>query len=107
MAASAEKVSVALSHEVLEWARERAKRKGTSLSAVLTRAALLAKRHEERIRRQREGWEAYLREATAEQGLSADDMRAGAAELAEAQAEAVHRAQAVPAANQDPLRRAR
>ena len=107
MAASVEKVSVALSHEVLEWARERAKRKGTSLSAVLTRAALLAKRHEERIRRQREGWDAYLREATAGQGLSPDDMRAGAAELAEAQAEAVRRAQDTPTAKKDPSRRAR
>jgi hypothetical protein len=85
MAASVEKVSLAIGREELEWAREQAERKGTSLSAVLTSAARLARRVEARRTRQQAAWQSFLAWATDGEGLSPEAVRAAADELSRTQ----------------------
>jgi Arc/MetJ-type ribon-helix-helix transcriptional regulator len=71
------KVSVALGHDELEWAQRRAKRDGTSVSAVLTAATRRAREDEARDERQRAAWEEYEAWAAAECGpLSPADLDA-------------------------------
>jgi len=81
MAASVEKVSVAIGNDELEWARERARREGSSLSAVLTDAARVARELEQQKARQEAAWRAFVEYATEGQGLSAEAIEAAAREL--------------------------
>lgn len=83
VAPSVRKVSVAIGHEELEWARERAAREGTSLSAVLTDAARLAREVDLRRERQRLAWAEFLGWATDGAGLSDEDLERGRRELEE------------------------
>lgn len=55
---------MAIGLEELAWARERAEREGTSLSAVLSAAARVAREVEEENARRAEAWEEFLRWAT-------------------------------------------
>jgi hypothetical protein len=81
MARTVEKVSVALSQEVLGWARQRAEQQGTSVSAVLSEAAQVARELERRRARQRRAWVTYVKWATDGQGISREDLDAAAREL--------------------------
>jgi hypothetical protein len=81
MAASVEKVSVAIGRDELEWAKERAEREGTSLSAVLTAATRAAREQEARRARQDAAWGAILSWATEGQGVSPEALAAAEREL--------------------------
>jgi hypothetical protein len=81
MAVSVEKVSVAIGRDELEWARERAEREGTSLSAVLTDAARVARDLEARRTRQDAAWASFLEWATEGQGLPPGALAAAQREL--------------------------
>ncbi len=62
-AVTVKKVSIALGHDELVWARRRAKREGTSVSAVVTDAARQAREEERRAELRRDTWaaiEAYV-----------------------------------------------
>lgn len=89
------KISVALGHEELAWAQRRAKREGTSVSAVLTAAARRTRDEEARDERQRAAWEEYEAWATAESGpLSHGELEAARRELAAEPAQAPREAKA-------------
>jgi hypothetical protein len=81
MAVSVEKISVAIAHEELEWARARAEREGTSVSAVLSDAARAARKLEAVRARQALAWDAFLEWATDGKGLSPEALEAAALEL--------------------------
>ncbi len=81
MPVSVEKVSVAIGRDELEWARERAERDGTSLSAVLTGATRTARELEAHRARQDAAWAAYLEWATDGKGLPQDALAAAVDEL--------------------------
>lgn len=81
MAASVEKVSLAIGREELEWARQRAERQGTSLSAVLTEAARVARELEAHRARQDAAWGAFLAWATEGEGVSPEALEAAQREL--------------------------
>ncbi|MEM1032949.1 MAG: hypothetical protein AAGN82_21565 [Myxococcota bacterium] len=74
MAPKVEKVSVAIGKRELAWARGRAAREGTSLSAVLRDAARVARQVEEARARQEAAWAAFLDGATDGRGLTSDDL---------------------------------
>jgi hypothetical protein len=81
VAASVEKVSVAIGLDELEWARGRAERDGVSLSAVLTEAARKARDLEERWARQDAAWKSFVDWATEGKGLSTETLEAAQREL--------------------------
>ena len=81
MAASVEKVSVAIGRDELEWARGRAEREGVSLSAVLTDAARVARELEARRARQDTAWWAFMDWATEGEGLPTEAFEAAQKEL--------------------------
>jgi hypothetical protein len=81
MPVSVEKVSVALGRDELEWARERAEREGTSLSAVLTQATRQVRELEAAQARQDAAWAEFLEWATDGKGLPEEAVAAAAAEL--------------------------
>jgi Arc/MetJ-type ribon-helix-helix transcriptional regulator len=83
VAATVEKVSVALGLEDLAWLRERAEQQRASLSAVLT-AAIRATREREALReRQRASLETYVTWATDGEGLPAEVVAEAERELDE------------------------
>ena len=81
MASTVRKVSLAIGNEALSWAEKRARRRKTSVSAVLTEAALRLRDLEAEIERQDEAWTKFLAEATAGRGLSAAERARGHREL--------------------------
>ncbi len=81
MSVTVRKISVAIGQDELAWAQSRAKRDGTSVSAVLTNAARAARDAEAQRRRQRKAWAAFLSWATDGEGLADEDLDAGAREL--------------------------
>jgi hypothetical protein len=78
---SVEKVSVALGRDELEWARERAEREGTSLSAVLTQATRQVRELEAAQTRQDAAWAEFLEWATNGKGLTQEAVASATAEL--------------------------
>jgi hypothetical protein len=68
MTVSVKKVSVALGNDELQWARRRAEREGTSLSAVLTDATRVARESETRKKKQQAAWSSFTKWATAGKG---------------------------------------
>ena len=83
MAATVQKVSVALGREELEWARKRAKRQRTSVSAVLTDITREARETEARRARQRRAWTDFLASAVGDRPLDDAELAAARAELAD------------------------
>jgi hypothetical protein len=83
MAATVEKVSVALGLEDLAWLRERAEQQHASLSAVLTATIRATREREALLERQRAALEAYVAGATDGKGLPPDVMAAAQRELDE------------------------
>ena len=81
MPSSVGKISVAIGREELEWARSRAKREGTSLSAVLTEAARTVREQEARRKRQDAAWSEFVAWATDGQGLAAEQLEDARREL--------------------------
>ena len=81
MSVSVEKVSVAIGREELEWARERAEREGTSLSAVLTYAARAFREQEARRARKDAAWLSFMEWATEGEGLTTGALEAAEREL--------------------------
>lgn len=76
-----EELSVAIGPEELAWARQRAEREGTSLSAIVT-AVLRSARLEEAERARREAaWQEYLDWATAGRGVDSDELKAALREI--------------------------
>jgi Arc/MetJ-type ribon-helix-helix transcriptional regulator len=69
VAATVEKVSVALGLDDLAWLRERAEQQRASLSAVLTAAIRTTREREALHERQRASLEAYVNWATDGKGL--------------------------------------
>lgn len=82
MAATVEKVSVAIGLEDLAWLRDRAEHEGASLSAVLTAAIRATREREAKVERQRRAVEAYVGWATDGEGLSHDELEVARRELA-------------------------
>ena len=60
---------MALGNDELEWARRRAEREGTSLSAVLTDATRVAREVETRKKKQQAAWSSFTKWATAGKSL--------------------------------------
>lgn len=81
MPVSVKKVSVAIGLDELEWARGRAERDGTSLSAVLTEATRAAREFEARRVRQDAAWLSFLEWATEGAGLPTGALEAAQREL--------------------------
>ena len=81
MASNVQKVSVAIGLEELAWARERAEREGTSLSAVLSAAARVAREVEEESARRNAAWSGFLRWATEDAPLTDEELAAADQEL--------------------------
>jgi hypothetical protein len=81
MSVSVEKVSVAIGREELEWARGRAEKEGTSLSAVLTHAARTFREHEARRAHQDAAWWSFMEWATEGEGLPTGMLEAAQREL--------------------------
>lgn len=75
------KISVALGHEELAWAQRRAKREGTSVSAVITAAARRAAEEEQREPRQREAWAEIVAWATKDEPFTPEEIAAADREL--------------------------
>lgn len=71
-----------MGREELDWARKRAKRQRTSVSAVLTDIAREAREAEARRARQRKAWTEFLSWATADRPLGEEELEAARAELA-------------------------
>jgi hypothetical protein len=81
MAPTVRKISLAIGREELKWARARAKRENTSVSAVLTEAARAAREAEALRAKQRAAWATFLDWATDGKGLRDDEIEAAAREL--------------------------
>lgn len=81
MAISVKKVSVAIGQDELAWARRRAEREGTSLSAVLTDATRAAREIETRRKKQQAAWSAFAKWATAGKRLPPTAIAAAEREL--------------------------
>ena len=81
MTVSVEKVSVAIGRDELEWARGRAAREGTSLSAVLTEAARTVRELEAQRSRRDAAWWWFLEWAADGEGLPPEVLDAARLEL--------------------------
>ncbi len=83
MAVTVRKVSVAIGRDELEWARKRARREKTSISAVLTDAARQAREAEALREKQRKAWGEFLDWATEGDGLTDEQIESGRRALRE------------------------
>ncbi|MGH7282138.1 MAG: hypothetical protein ACRELY_11480 [Polyangiaceae bacterium] len=81
MAASIRKVTLAIGNEEYAWAERRARRLGTSISAVLTAAARAEREEEQRTEAQRRAWTSVLDHVTSGVPLSAGELSAAEEEL--------------------------
>jgi hypothetical protein len=81
MTTTVRKISLAIGEEALAWAEKRARRQKTSVSAVLTAAALRVRDLEAELERQDKAWASFLDEATSGRGLTRAQIARGHREL--------------------------
>jgi hypothetical protein len=81
VAANVRKVTLAIANEEYAWAERRAKRAGTSVSAVLSAAAKEKRQAEERDEKQREAWAEIVGYVTNGASLTSEELAAAEREL--------------------------